>query len=328
MAIVHELSWSTSRARTFDSCRRKYYYDYYLSWLGWGRNADPERRSAYLLKKMTRMPMFAGDIVHRAIERYYSRRDQGQPWTSEEAIDWAVTELRRGYKESRDGGWKARPAKSIRLSEHHYGESRIDEASGEAGRYGKRYVERIRECLNTFFEAPELRSVREVEPGDWLACEEMSTFELFDTKIFAIPDFAYVDREGESAPSQEGAGEVGGGGPAVKIVDWKTGAPREADRFQLEVYAFYARERWKVDPLKTTAVDAYLGDGSLAEVQITDEVLAGALARIESSLTEMKAVHFDADASKGDRESFPMVPEAEAPRACSSCSYRELCDRA
>ncbi len=322
MAIVHELSWSTSRARTFDSCRRKYYYDYYLSWLGWGRNADPERRSAYLLKKMTRMPMFAGDIVHRAIERYYSRRDQGQSFTADEAIDWAVTELRRGYKESRDGGWKARPAKSIRLGEHHYGEARIDEPSGEAGKYGKRYVDRIKECLMTFFQAPELKGVREVEPGDWLACEEMSTFELFDTKIFAIPDFAYVDRRAGAA-----SGDSEDGAPAVRIVDWKTGAPREADRFQLEVYAFYARERWKVDPLRTTAVDAYLGDGSLSEVQITDEVLSGALARIESSLTEMKAVHFDADASKGDPEAFPMVPEAEAPRACSSCGYRELCDR-
>ena len=319
MAIVHELSWSTSRARTFDSCRRKYYHDYYLSWLGWGRNADPERRDAYLLKKMTRMPMFAGDIVHRAIEQYYSRRDQGQTFTAEEAAAWAVTELRRGYKESRDGGWKARPAKSIRLSEHHYGEARIDEGTGEAAKYGKRYVDRITASLKTFFEAPELKGVRDVEPGDWLACEEMSTFELFDTKIFAIPDFAYVDREATAA---------NGGATAVRIVDWKTGAPREADRFQLEVYAFYARERWKVDPLATTAVDVYLGDGSLAEVQITDEVLTGALARIESSLTEMKAVHFDADRSKGDPEAFPMVPEAEAGFACSSCGYRELCDRA
>lgn len=319
MAIVHELSWSTSRARTFDSCRRKYYHDYYLSWLGWGRNADPERRKAYLLKKMTRMPMFAGDIVHRAIAEYYARRDQGQTWTAPEAIQWAVNELRRGYKESRDGGWKARPAKSVRLAEHHYHEARIDEGSGEAAKYGKRYVDRITECLQTFFDAPELALCREVQPGDWLACEEMSTFELFDTKVFAVPDFAFVDRA---------ATAENGGATSVQIIDWKTGAPREADRFQLEVYAFYAREHWQVDPLRTTAIDAYLGDGSLVEVHLTEDVLDGALARIETSLNEMKAVHFDADASKGDPEAFPMVPEAEAARACSTCGYRELCDRA
>ena len=319
MAIVHELSWSTSRARTFDSCRRKYYYDYYLSWLGWGRNADPERRRAYLLKKMTRLPMFAGDIVHRAIAEYYSRKDQGVNWTVDEAKAWAVTELRRGYKESRDGGWKAKPAKSIRLAEHHYGERRIDEPSGEAGRYGKRYVDRITACLDTFFGAAELEECRTVEPRDWLACEEMSTFELFGTKIFAIPDFAFIDR------ARSGEGE---GATAVRIVDWKTGAPREADRFQLEVYAFYARGKWSVDPLLTTATDVYLGDGSLVDVEVTEQGLEGTLGRIETSLVEMKKVHFDADRSKGDAEAFPMVAESDAPQACSSCGYRELCDRA
>ncbi len=313
MAIVHELSWSTSRARTFATCRRRYYNDYYLSWLGWGRNADPERRQAYLLKKMTRLPMFAGDIVHRAIVEYFARRDQGLGWTAEEATAWGVAELRRGYKESRDGGWKARPAKSVRLAEHHYEEERIDEASGAAGDYGKRYVERISACLQAFFELPAITAARDAEPGDWLACEEMSTFELFDTKIFAIPDFAFLDPSGEPEP-------------VVRIVDWKTGRPSDADRFQLEVYAFYARERWGVDPSRTKPVDVYLESGELAEVEVNEASLEETLARIEMSLSEMKAVHFDADRSKGDPEDFPMVPEGDA-RECGTCNYRELCGR-
>lgn len=315
MAIVHELSWSTSRARTFAACRRRYYIDYYLSWLGWGRNADPERRRAYLLKKMTRMPMFAGDIVHRAIAEFYARRDQGLAWTAEEAIAWSVGELRRGYKQSRDGGWKARPAKSVRLAEHHYGEPEIDEGTGAAGDYGKRYVDRISACLQTFFTDEALRAARESEPRDWLACEDMSTFELFDTKVFAVPDFAFLQ-------PGDGAGDS-----VVRILDWKTGRPSPADRFQLEVYAFYARGRWEVDPERTRAADVYLLDGQIAEVAVDGDVLEGALARIESSIAAMREVHFDADASKGDPEAFPKVPESEARRECSRCNYRELCDR-
>lgn len=319
MAIVHELSWSTSRARTFASCPRKYYFDYYLSWLGWGRNADPERRRAYLLKKMTRMPMLAGDIVHRAIEEFFARRDQGLGWTADEAVQWAVKELRRGYKESRDGGWKARPAKSVRLAEHHYGESKVDETTDDAARYGKRYVERIEGALRRFFDDAALEPMRSAQPSDWLACEEMSTFELFDTKVFAIPDFAYLDAAGEDGDAR-----------GATIVDWKTGRPREADRFQLEVYAFYARERWGLDPERTRAVDVYLGTGELHEVRVTREVLDGALARIEASITSMREVHFDADESKGDPAAFPMIPEedAEAVRSqCGTCNYRELCGR-
>ncbi len=314
MAIVHELSWSTSRARTFESCRRKYYHDYYLSWLGWGNNADPDRRRAYLLKKMTRMPMFAGDIVHRAIAEYFARRDQGLSWSKEEATEWSVKELRRGYKESRDGGWKARPAKSVRFAEHHYDESRIAESTGAAGDYGKRYVERIETCIAMFFESPALATSRDAEPGDWLACEDMTTFELFDTKVFAVPDFAFKERH-------LGAEET------VRIVDWKTGAPRDADRFQLQVYAFYAQERWDVDPEHTTAADVYLLDGEIVEVHITAEELEATLARIEKSIGEMRAVHFNADRGKGAAEDFPRVPEEEARRTCSTCNYREMCDR-
>jgi len=317
MALVHELSWSASRARSFTACPRRYYYLYYLSWQGWGRNADPDRRKAYLLKKMTRMPMLAGDIVHRAIAEYFARRDQGLPWSLDEATAWAVEQLRAGYKESRDGAWKAKPAKLVRLAEHHYGEERIDETSGAAGDYGKRYVERITACLKAFFEDPQLESARESQPGDWLACEEMSTFELFDTKVFAIPDFAYWD-------STRGSGERG----TVRILDWKTGRPADGDRFQLEIYAFYARDYWGVDPRSTTAADVYLLSGEVSEVQVSDDVLESALAQIESSIGEMRAVHFDADGSKGDPEDFPMVAEDRAGYECSGCNFRELCDRA
>ncbi|MEM6675091.1 MAG: PD-(D/E)XK nuclease family protein [Planctomycetota bacterium] len=316
MAIVHELSWSTSRSRTFATCRRRYYFDYYLSWLGWGQRADPDRRRAYLLKKMTRMPMLAGDIVHRAIAEFFARRDQGLAWSAEEAIAWSVGELRRGYKESRDGGWKARPAKSVRLAEHHYEEERIDESTGAAGDYGKRYVERIEACLRSFFDDPALEGARSAEPADWLACEDMSTFVLFDTKVFAVPDFAYWDR---------GADADGG---VCRIVDWKTGAPRDADRFQLQVYAFYAREQWGVDPARTVAEDVYLRDGEIAEVRVDQDELEATLEAIEASIGEMRAVHFDADRSKGDAAAFPLVAEERAGAVCSSCNYRELCHRA
>ena len=136
----------------------------------------------------------------------------------------------------------------------------------------------------------------------------------FGTKIFAIPDFAFLDRSGE-------------GEPLVRIVDWKTGRPSDADRFQLEVYAFYARERWGVDPSRTKPVDVYLESGETAEVAVDEACLETTLARIETSLSEMKAVHFDADRSTGDPEDFPMVPEGDA-RECASCNYREICGRA
>ena len=72
-------------AGNFAECRRRYYFDYYFSWSGWNATADAGRRQAYLLKKMTRMPMLAGDLVHQAIARYYGARDAGAQWPEVEA---------------------------------------------------------------------------------------------------------------------------------------------------------------------------------------------------------------------------------------------------
>lgn len=312
MVLAHELSWSTSRARTFDACPRRYYFDYYLSWLGWERDAPPERRKAYLLKKMTRLPILAGDLVHQAIAEYFRCRDQGHEYTLEEARTFAVQGLRQKYKESRDGAWKAKPAKLCRLAEHHYAEPIIDEATGAAGDYGKRFVARMEQCLTTFFTSPALADVRASQPGTWLACEELSTFELFESKVYAVPDFAYRAPDGR-----------------VHILDWKTGRPRPEDRFQLDVYALYAREKWGAAPEEIVAEDVYLELGERHEATFTAASLAATMERIQATLAPMRSSHFDAARGVGDAGRFPAL-EAGTPAAaeCRGCNYRELCGRA
>ena len=309
MAIVHEFSWSTSRNRTFAECKRRYYWDYYGSWRGWERRAPEETRTAYLLKKMTRMPMWAGDCAHVALEWWFGRRTAGVTASTEETTERALQRFRRGYVESRDGLWKERPAKLTHLAEHHYAEAEIDEATGAASGYGKRYVDRIETGLAWFFAAPELLPVREAERASYLACEELGTIELFGSKVYAIPDFAFRLA----------------GDERVQIYDWKTGRPAEADVFQLELYAHYAAQRWGVDPTAVTLVDAYLTDRELRAVEPGQAALDATLARVENSMGEMRALHFDADARAGDAAQFPQLEEGAA--ACGRCNYRELCGR-
>ena len=307
MAIQHELSWSASRAGTFATCKRRYYYDYYLSWLGWGASAEPARRKAYLLKKMTRMPMLAGDLVHQAIEGWLRGRAHGRSQNLEQLVGFVTQGLRDGYKSSRDGAWKSRPSKLVHLAEHHYQEPVVAEADGSAGAYGKRYLERMESALRTFMESDALLAVREADPAAFLACEEMSTFELFSTKIYAIPDFAYRAPDGR-----------------VHVYDWKTGRPNERDAFQLAVYVEYAVAKWDADPDEVVCYDAYLGDGNLVQVHSTEETRAEVLERIRVSMEAMAEVHFNADREAGDPQAFPAI---EPGPVCASCNYRELCDR-
>jgi CRISPR/Cas system-associated exonuclease Cas4 (RecB family) len=311
MAVRHELSWSASRASTWQSCPRRYYYDYYLAWGGWDERATAERRRVWLLKKMTRLPMLAGDALHRALARWFEGKQQGHVAGEEEIAEHALGLLREGYKESRDGKWKLRPAKLTRLAEHHYRESSIDESSGAAAEYGKRFVERIRSAVKAFFADPRLTDVRASEPRDWLACEEMGTFDLEGTKVYAVPDFAHLDSNGR-----------------VHIWDWKTGRPRPEDRFQLAVYTLYAEAVWGVDTDTVTCADAYLGEGEVVRATFARSELDALRSTIADSLAAMRALHFDAALEAGDPERFPMLPLGEnAKRECATCNYREVCGR-
>ena len=307
MAIQHELSWSASRAGTFAACKRRYYYDYYLSWQGWSERSEPARRQAYLLKKMTRMPMLAGDLVHQAIERWIKARVRGQELDLKALQEFTATKLREGYKTSRDGTWKRQPSKRVHLAEHHYEEGVMDESDGSAGEYGKRYLERMDDCLNTFMTSPELAEARNADPAGHLGCEDMSTFQMFGTKVYAVPDYAFRD-----------------GGGIVHVYDWKTGRPNERDKFQLSVYVEYAAATWGADPERVVCYDMYLGDDDLVSMQPDPEARAEVRERMQESMREMAAVHFDADRGVGDPENFPMVDPG---RLCGTCNYRELCDR-
>lgn len=299
-----------SREGTFRACRRRYYYDYYLSWRGWERDAPEARRRAYLLKKMTRLPMLAGDALHRALEEWFGSRRRGRELDPASVEQRAVTFLREGYRTSRDGKWRERPSKLTHLAEHHYGEARIDERDGSAAEYGGRYVERIRRAVRTFFEHPELREVREADPTTYLALEQMGTIELAGVQTYAIPDFAFRDRDGR-----------------VVIYDWKSGAPREVDRFQLAVYTLYAGEVWGSAPEKVLCVDAYLPSGEFVRARHSAQDLEPVMARIEASVREMAALHFDADREEGDPERFPPLEPEQGASECAVCNYRELCGR-
>lgn len=311
MALAHELSWSVSRAGTFETCRRRYYYDYYLSWTGWEARAEEERRRCYLLKKMTRMPMLAGECLHQALARWFEHRRRGVTLKCEELVAGALAALREGYKCSRDGGWRKKPSKLVHLAEHHYGEERIDERTGAAGDYGKKYVARIEAGLEAFFGAPQLAPVREADPSRYLALEELGTIELFGTKVYAVPDFAYRDEDG-----------------VVRIWDWKSGSPREQDAFQLATYVLYAGEKWGARPGEVVCYDAYLPLGEVTERRFDEGEIAELTGNLEASMEAMRAVHFDADASAGDPEDFPMIDEDGAGGwECRTCNYRELCGR-
>ena len=216
-------SWSVSRHDTFASCRRRYFYSYYAS------NEDPEIKR---LKKLSALPMWAGNVVHQTIENFLKTRDTLPLPEEQEALIRATVhdDMLANWRESEAG------TAGFRLFEHEY-ETPIEQED-------KRIVVNIvMRSLRAFFRSETLREVLLVGREQWLTVEDLVSFEVGDATVFLRMDLAYRNREGR-----------------VVIVDWKTG--RGEGRFsevQLAGYALYAaRQGWVQEPEEIETELAYL----------------------------------------------------------------------
>src|SRR5512133_3838191 len=99
-------SWSASRHDTFASCRR-YYYSYYAAL------EDEEIRR---LKKLSALPLWAGSIVHDAIEQFLKTSDALPAPEAQEALVRATVHetMLRNWRDSEAG------SHAFRLFEHEY----------------------------------------------------------------------------------------------------------------------------------------------------------------------------------------------------------------
>lgn len=296
-----ELSWSASRAREFDRCRREYWYARYASW-GWWKETPPGQRfEAAVHARLTSLPAFAGDCVHRAVARWFDRRRAGSAMNASEVYEEAVALFREGWRQSTGWGPSSRPKRDVtHLIEHHYGAPPSKERT-DAMR------ELLERCARNFVESEAIAPARAAHPDHWRALEELDSYKFLGTKVYAVPDFAHLD------------------GETLHIWDWKTGTPRPEDEFQLLSYGLYACERWSQEPEQIVLHAAYLATGEVKTRPVTIEDLSRAQDRVSESLRAMMDLHYDPESDPHVPEHWPAAPEAQK---CGGCRFRGLCDAA
>lgn len=280
-------SWSASRHDSFASCRRRYYYAYYAAL------EDPEIRR---LKKLSALPLWAGSLVHDAIERFLRENDSLPAAEAREAfVRAAVHEtMVRDWRESETQGG------GFRLFEHEY------EVPVEAE--DKRIaVNVVMRSLRAFFRSRTLARALELGRASWLALEDLVSFRVGETEVFLRMDLAYREPDGR-----------------VVIVDWKTG--RGEGRFnevQVAGYALYAVEQgWVAEPEQITTELSYLVLPKTVRRTITRQRIEAARRFIERSAGEMKALLVDPLANVARLEDFPRI---DRPTVCRRCNFRRLC---
>jgi CRISPR/Cas system-associated exonuclease Cas4 (RecB family) len=284
---VNGFSWSISRHDTFQSCRRRYFYSYYVA---------PEDPEVKRLKRLSALPLWAGSVVHETIEELLKTRDALPSETEQAAI------IRAAVHSRMLGDWRSSEAASpdFRLFEHEYGTPVEPEDK-------KIVVGIVMRSLRNFFRSEVLHEAFAVGRSQWLTIEDLISFHVGDVEVLLRMDLAFRDRQGR-----------------VVIVDWKTG--RNEGRFsevQLAGYALYAAEQgWAAAPEELRTELAYLAVPRYVRRTVDSRKLEHARRFIEKSAGTMKSLLIDAPANLGRLEDFPMI---ERPRVCRRCNFRKLC---
>ena len=296
----NDFSWSFSRHNTFNTCKRKYYYSYYGSWGGWNKDAEELSQKLYMLNKMTSLPMLAGSIVHDEVERTLKTLRYGRNADQNKSRDNVIKNFKQSWNQSKNKEWKDSPKWKTNLFEHYYNQKPSDENLLELR-------DLMLDSIDGFFASDSYRFIRTMSDSQWLAIEDLDSFDMHGAKLWVKLDFAI--RHGER----------------VYIYDWKTGRVVKENEVQLAVYAIYAQQKWDVDLKLIRLFDVYLNQQLPVKVKPTDRLISSSSDFIKASIDEMKDLLVDKENNQTEIEFFPVVSEDRENYPCSYCSFQTVC---
>jgi hypothetical protein len=296
--FVNEFAWSRSRDALFTECKRKYWFNHYGMWGGWNLDAPPRVREIYVLKQLRSRQMWAGEIVHRCIQRALDNLRSGiRPLDLEDVTEKTLNIMRADFSSSRRRVYRTQP-KTCALIEHEYNEPVPD---GE----WRELAEHVRSCLAVFYRSGVYRMIAALPPDRWLEVEEFSHFTFEGTKVHVKLDF--------SCRSDGG----------IAIYDWKTGRSDDpGDATQRACYTLYAMEQWGGALASLAVHEFHLATGKLHSYPADAEGIAGFQDYLRGSLRDMRELLRDPGKNEAAEEDCVKI---ESLRACRRCQFRRVC---
>jgi hypothetical protein len=295
--LRNEFSWSRTRDAAFQECRRRYYYQYYGSWGGWDELADPVTRTLYMLKQLGTRHMWAGRLVHEAVERGLLALREGYAISEASLIEDTVRQMRGEWRASRSGAYRQAPKRGG-LFEHQYA---VPVRDGE----WQALRDHVVRCLRNFHRLPLVADIMRTPTYRWTLIEDVGSFSFEGTTIIAAPDFGYWN-----------------GADRLQLVDWKTGGNGEDASLQLGGYALYALEVMRVDLPRVDLLEVNLREARVTSHRWDVEMLERVREHIRLSVRAMKAYLRDPAANAADESNFE---RAEDLRICRWCNFRSVC---
>jgi hypothetical protein len=295
--LTNDFSWSRSRDGVFQECKRRYFYQYYGAWGGWASDAPADVRRLYVLKQLASRQMWAGRIVHDAVELALNVFREGGDLPVEPFVRDAVARMRAEWRGSKAGHYHQSP-KLTALFEHEYRVDLRDEV-------WRTLALSVQTCLRNFFRLPLLAEIRKTSSAHWSVEHWSKSFVFEGTPVWSAPDFGYWTPEGRLA-----------------LVDWKTGGGGDGASFQLGCYALYASELLGVPPHNVDLYEVNLREPLVTPHTWSDDRLDAVRDQLRLSIRGMRSYLKDPDANVAVISDFERT---ENLRICRGCNFKAVC---
>ena len=242
--LLNEFSWSRTRDNVFQECRRRYYLHYYGAWGGWDAAADPGARTLYVLKQLGTRQMWAGRLVHEAVERSLLALRHGHALSEASLIEDTVRQMREEWKGSRDRRVPREP------EAHRALRARVRRARSRTASGRRSATTSSAACATSIVCRCSRRSSAR-PPSAGSCIEDIGSFTWEGTRVFTAPDFGYWNQADR-----------------LQLVDWKTGGNGDGASLQLGGYALYALEVLRVDLPRVDLLEVNLREGKVHEPSV------------------------------------------------------------
>ena len=259
----------------------------------------------YKLKKLTNRYAWAGNMVHEAIRDSLLRWLLARPVDMETLMERTHHRMRQEFASSRDGLYH-KQAKPLfwGLVEH---ENQVEVAAEEWRSMWQTVAAALRHFMESAwpgtFQKLGSERILEADSKDF----ESSFFVLDGIRVFAMPDVAFVDEDG-----------------GVRIVDWKTGNPNEANVEQVVGYALFVEARHGFPALGTRVSLVYLSQ-KLEETFVVDEAAIQKFKAFFKASTEaMQAKLCDVSGNTALDEIHFL--KTDVPGRCVLCPFFKVCN--
>lgn len=297
--LKNEFSWSKTRDEVFRRCPRQYWFEYYGYWEGWLENAPQRTRQIYILKNLKNRHMWAGEKVHRCIQRSLNNLRRGiKVLSPEEIIAITLDQMRAEFRSSKKRNYWKSP-RSCALFEHEYEREITDEQWKET-------AQQVETALRHFYASEIYDRLKALTNQQWLEVEEFTSFHLDGVKISLIIDCAV----------REGRG--------ISIYDWKTGKSLSEDlSIQLACYALYAIEKWHIFPESLRIIEYNLLSNKANDFEVSPGEVENIKGYIRGSIKDMHSLLKDVENNiPFEEEAFQKV---EDEGVSLRCNFRKIC---